>query len=418
MGRAKRAITLVSAAWFACAPRTTVDGADLSESLKSVGLSAYWSARLPVGAADSVKEAFLVDEALYVGTNQGLLFSLERETGLIRWGLKATEPGYRIYRPTHVPSQDGTGETILVTTDGFRLLDRHSGEDRDRFVPLFAPGGGAVGSNNHLFAGGADGRFYSLFLPVAGTHDWRVYWRVQVDGPVTVTPNLDGSGNLVFATQGGTVYSCRAADKALNWSFCTGGPILGDPAVVVGAVFVASMDRSVYRLRAGRGNQQWRTRLPGPLREGPLMAGQTVFQPCEGFGVFALDATTGAQRWNVVQAGSFVAHQRDRDLLFSTDNRLLVIDHKNGGLESEFEVAPFDRAVSNPVDDAVYLLSDRGEVLALRLESVPYLRYQQILAAKERLNTRPRASSTAAAPDAPALQTEEDPFRSSRDPRR
>ena len=50
---------------------------------------------------------------------------------------------------------------------------------------------------------------------------------------------------LLFASQGGTVYSCRAADKALNWAFTAGGPILGDPAVDERGVYVASTDRSL-----------------------------------------------------------------------------------------------------------------------------------------------------------------------------
>ncbi len=389
----------------------------VDEAVEAVGLTKLWDARLPLSSGEAIKDVFLVDEVLYASTTRGILFALQADVGLIRWGVKITEPGYRIFPPAHVPAADGSGDTIAVATNGFWLLDRFSGDEHRRFNPGFPPVSGAVGLGNALFAGGADGLMYSFVSAHPRTGDTFLRWRVQLDGPVTTTPVLHGGGNLLFATQAGTVYSCRAEDKSLRWVFRTGGPILGDPVVDESGVYLGSMDRSLYRLDKNHGTQIWRLRLPNTLATGPVVVAHTVYQFCEGHGLFAVDADKGQQRWVAPTARTFVAHHRDRDVLSTGNGQLDVVDHESGRALARAQVSPFTGAVANPRDDAVFLFTNQGEVLAARMENIPYLRYQQILSARKRLNVGPRAPSSAAHPvPEPVTGPEvDDPFRSSRD---
>src|SRR3972149_1862777 len=133
--------------------------------------------------------------------------------------------------------------------------------------------------------GGADGKFYSLKVDPRLPGRPIKRWEVRAGGPVTATPVLYDHDTLLFASQGGSVFSCLAGDKTLRWSFRTGGAINGDPAVDDSGIYVVSTDRSLYKLHGGIGTVLWRARFPRPLTEGPTVAGPMVYQYCPDHGV-------------------------------------------------------------------------------------------------------------------------------------
>ncbi len=391
-----------------------------SATLRAAGLTPYWQAQLPLGAEDTIKEGHLVDEALYVISDGGSVFSLKTDAGLLRWSAKLTERDYVIYRPTHLDclSADRTGPVVIPTTTETFVYDRYSGNLLQSFVPRFPVGGSAVGYDSTVFMGGSDGRFYSLLL--ADPRIVRPYlrWEVLAGGPVTASPLLYGNRKLLFASQNGVVFSCSAIDKTFGWAFATGGAILGNPVVDASGVYVASFDRSLYKLHTGVGEMLWRVRFPNPLVEGPVVQAHTVYQYCRDYGVTAIDADTGEERWHVATARFFAARSRDRTILFTHDRRLLVVDQDSGEIEGSIPAAPAFTVVSNPHDDAVYLLDRAGRVLCARAESIPYLRIQQVIAARQQLNLQPLQRTRLEGPSWEADEADpslSDPLRSRRD---
>ena len=388
------------------------------DTLRAAGLSPYWQAKLPLGAKDTIKEAHLVDEILYVVTDGGSVFSLQTDVGLLRWGAKLTERDYTIYRPTHLLRADGPGPVVITTTTQTFVYDRYSGHLLQSFTPTFPVGCGAVGYDNTVFLGGSDGRFYSLLL--AHPRITRPYrrWEVIAGGPVTASPLLQRNGNLLFASQNGVMFSCSAIDRTFGWAFATGGAILGDPAVDESGVYVASFDRSLYKLHSGIGELLWRVRFPHPLVEGPIVQAHTVYQYCQDYGVTAIDTDTGEERWHVTTARIFAARSRDRTILFTNDRRLLVVDQDSGEIKQSIPADPAFTVVSNPHDDAVYLLDRAGRVLCARMDSVPYLRIQEAIAARRQLNRPPHQTARLEGLTWQVVEedpTLSDPFRSRRD---
>jgi hypothetical protein len=146
------------------------------------------------------------------------------------------------------------------------------------------------------------------------------------------------------------------------------------------------MDRGLYRLDANSGWKIWHARFPSPLPEGPLVAGQTVFQFCSGDGLSAVDADTGARLWLEPEGRTLAAHLGDRDVLFTTDRALLVVDHVKGDTMERVECPDAFKAVANAKSNAVYLLSFDGRILCVKPKEVPYLRHDELDAARERLN--------------------------------
>lgn len=388
--------------------------------LEDVGMYRYWQARLPISDKDVLLEGHLVDEALYVITDNGVVFALHADVGLIRWGKKLAEPDYRIYAPTHLRTADGNGHVVIPTVAKVFVMDRFSGETAWAFTPEFAPGGPAVGYDSMLHLGGLDGRFYSLVLLGDVSFPPVKNWEVLASGPVTAAPVLFGRGMLLFAAQGGRVYACRASDKALAWTFQTEGPILGDPAVDGSGVYVAGMDRSLYKLDRGTGRVIWRKRFPRPLRTGPVVSAGTVFQPCGSEGLVAVDAESGNEKWRQPAGQAFVAHSKGSDVLFTHDHRLLIVDPEKGAVRHAIDAHDVLVSVVNTRNDAVYLLGTDGRVLCSRLDGIPYLKRQQVIAARRRLNRPPLAEAAAVqpgptGPGSDMSPTNSDPLRSRRD---
>ncbi len=387
--------------------------------LQAAGMSRYWQAHLPISPGDSLDKIYRVDEALYVTTDHGVLYAVTADTGLVRWAQKVAGEDHQIYPPSHVRTTSGTGPTIVTTTTSVFIYDRYSGVLIQSFEPTFAAGSAAVADGGVLYMGSAAGRFYSLQL--ASPEPFK-RWEVLADGPITTTPILYDRDTLLFVGQRGTAYSCVASDKTLNWRVRPGGTVMTDVAVDESGVYLASLDRSLYKVDLESGRLAWRVRLPNPLTEGPVAASQTVYQYCVDNGLSAIDAETGTERWRHPDGRTFVAHARGGDLVLTVDRRLLVVDHESGEVRHVVDAPAVTAALSNTLDDAAYMYSGDGRVLCVRLDSVPYLRRQQVLSARQVLNQPPEVASGATGGDEAAKSSQagrrtDDPLRSRRDDR-
>ncbi len=394
-------------------------------SLEAAGMTRYWEAQLPITPDDALIEGHLIDEALYVITDNGILFAVQADVGLIRWAEKLAEPDYKIYRPTHIRNADGNGPVVIPTTSKVFVFNRFSGELIKQFAPGFGAGSAAVAYDGVMFMGSAGGRFYCLQIMHPLVQKPFKLWEVNTGGPITATPLLFGRDTLIFASQTGTVYSCRAPDKALHWAFTTGGPITGDPAADEEGVYVASADRSLYKISHGSGQVVWRVRFPQPLVEGPLVRANSVYQYCPYQGIVSIDVETGTEKWRDPTGRAFVAHASGGDTIFTQNRRLEVVDHETGEVRHSIAAPKVVATVPNTEHDAVILLGEGGRVLCARLGSVPYLRRQQVIAARKRLNLPPideaaalqRAREASGEEETKTDQTIKDPLRSRYDTR-
>jgi len=392
------------------------DGLIDEAQLQSAGLSKYWEARVPLSAGDSVQEAFLIEDMLYVVTDSGILFAIQTDVGFLRWGVKATEPDYTIHRPTHLRTAGGGGAVLVPTTTAVFLYDKSTGKEHYRFRPPFPLGGPIAAAGSQLLAGGSDGLFYSLLYHPRSAEPV-IAWKVAAGGAVTAAPVLFDSDKVLFATHGGMVFSCRAGDKAFRWAYRTRGPVFGDPVVDESGAYIASADQSLYKLDWDEGTMLWRFRFPGPLLTGPTVLAHTAYQFCESDGLTAIDADTGQMKWRNGAGRRLLAHSRDRDVLLLADHKVQVVDHASGKNLAAIDADAVDLGVSNPGDDSVYLLGADGAVLCARMESVPYLRRQQIIAAREHMSLPQWADGEAQDASASPKQadSESDPLRSCRD---
>ena len=119
---------------------------------------------------------------------------------------------------------------------------------------------------------------------------------------------------------------------------------------------------------------------------------------------------------------TLAAHSPNGDVIFTASNLLRVVHHENGEVLATVETPSVFKAVSNTRDGSVYLLGHDGRVLCTRLDDVPYLRRQQVMAARQLLNRPPvdesKLPERLIKPFVPQPDpTEDDPLRSKKDTR-
>ena len=392
-------------------------------SLDELGFQRFWELELDLDRGGAATDAFLVDDTLYVMTDKGSVHAVHAGVGLSRWSQNFTTSAFRVFRPYHFQLENGEMLAVFSTAARTIIVDRYAGDIVGDFPLDKAMSSPTIADATNIYFGSADGHMYAMIWRDTPRHEAVNRWRVMAGGPVTSTPVLTDAGeNLVFASQGGSVYSCTAQFKVFNWEFKSNGPIIGDFFVDPSGIYVASTDRSLYRLDAGSGVAEWRVRFPEPLREGPVVMGRTVYLNVPGEGLAAVDADRGTVLWNNADAQHLLCSTVDRIYAMTDRNRILSIDAATGKtLQSITPNAPLI-PVRNLADDSIYLVNSRGGILCARPSGTPYLTPDQVESARVDLRKPPVAVGEAAASDEPRpLESKrgvvdlDDPLRSNSD---
>ena len=176
--------TLVVVAAPGCAARRARSPDLAGPTLKDAGLARYWTADVPIPSGDSLAKVYLVDDTLYLYTLNGIVFAVQADTGLIRWGKKLSARNLSIQKPGHITATPGYSLAAFVTPGGTQILDRYTGETIASFPNEFAVGGAPVGVGDTLFMGSADGNVYALVWHTAGSGETIQWWTVRAGGPV------------------------------------------------------------------------------------------------------------------------------------------------------------------------------------------------------------------------------------------
>jgi len=387
--------------------------------LQQAGFRLHWEANLPLSDGDSIGDGYLVDDVLYVTTDLGRLFAVTSESGLIRWAHVVTEPDYRIFPPSHMVTEDDNSPVIVPTATRTLIYDRYTGELIQRYTPKYANAGPVVAGDNIVLSGSIVPRVTALRVGLSNNAQTLLLWEVSTDAPVTTRPLLINNSDVVFATRGGTVYRCAGVDKELRFATDVGGPIVSDPVFDATGIYVASIDRSLYKLDRGNGRILWRVRFQEPLRTGPIVLDGLVYQYSPKEGMTAVEADSGEVRWRRPECIRFVSRSKAGVTMWTADGNLAVIDPETGEAVTGITTLDVHGVVSNTQNDAAFLLGRDGTINALRLGDIPYLKRQEILAARRKLNQKPAERQTLIdqpkVPDRTERRRDDDPLRSKRD---
>ena len=175
-------------------------------------------------------------------------------------------------------------------------------------------------SDNRVFVGGGFGSFeFYAFDARTGTAAWHL--RTTDDGP---TAAVLAEGLAVFNTESCTLEVVQMATGKVVWERWLGDPLLAQPAVMDGRVFMAYPQAGAHRLGCFSlrdGKPLWATRLDHDVITAPIVAEGKVYLSTFDGTVWCIDPGSGKVQWTqqlqatsapwVYQADVFVAHRED-----------------------------------------------------------------------------------------------------------
>ena len=353
-------------------------------------------------------------ELVYVGSSDGRLYALDRDSGEERWRFDAGSPvnsspavaGELVFfssRDNSVYALDrrngalkwrvATGETVPfewgaegwdfftsspVVVDGAVLvgsgdgniysLDSATGRERWRFATEGRVRSSPAVAGGVAYVGSADGSLYALELETG-----ELKWRFDTEGwslssadfgfdrkTIQSSPTVM-DGTVYFGSRDGALYAVTSETGELKWRNSEGASwVVASPAASDGVVYTGWSDALIFHaVDAESGAERWRFETGHRVFSSAAVVGETVyFGNSNGF-LFAFDIATGEERWRY-QTGEAVRSSpavADSVLYFGSDDGFVY------ALEAAVGLAPF-RAVfwdSNSVSLAVYGGRDEHE---------------------------------------------------------
>lgn len=255
---------------------------------------------------------------VYMGTDRGVFYALNRDTGRIAW--KYAAPTTILSTPAVLP---GGKQVVFECSDGnIYALNAATGT----FVWSFKRNDGSLGYSSptvdkqSVFVCGEN----TVYKLAADTG--KEQWRTPIGGKSLGTPVIDGD-KVFVGGDGSSLMALDAQNGKPLWTF-SGGPTpkgatgewFGPPLAAGGTVYVSTYNRWVYAVDAQTGRAKWTYRVLGSAltrpaldaKRGVLYVASTTFR--DNPTVTALNAQTGAKLWDYkagyVSASPIVAGER------------------------------------------------------------------------------------------------------------
>lgn len=404
------ALLLVLAATLLTPPVVGQSDFVSADALRSAGLATFWQFQVSLEPDQAILDAYLVDDHLYLGTNDGYVFALDARTGVLRWLQPVTRSGYRLRRPCHA-----AGRTIFVTPVDIQAYDKLTGDGVGRQALRFPPGSGCASDGDRVFVGGLDARVYAF-----DARTLAVDWKITVDGPVRATPVVQGR-DVLIADDGRSVYCTTRTRKGYRWSVMTSGANSADLVTDDAGVYVASQDQSLYVydlgfVGGGGGHLRWRALFNAPLRDPPVVTPHTVFQYVPGTGLAALETGQPYEvdervRWMLPEGRAALTVHEGRVYVLGSEE-LLAVELKSGTVTHRVPTPGLSIGLPSPDNASVYLVASNGRIFCARPIGAPPLRDSDIRAAETPGTAQPPNEESAATQPAAAAAPPLDVIRS------
>lgn len=370
--RRMRFLSAALLAWCGALPALAADYVP-ADKLRETGWRKSWQIQLPLEAGQRLSAVYLVDDQLYLPTEDGYVFAVHAETGATRWLRPVSTSGYPIRRPAHAGNR-----TIFAIPTMILQVNRLNGEGLAKQDLRFPAGTAPVSDGERIFVGGLDQRIYAFEIgnPYRG-------WKAVTAGPIVSTPTLFQE-ILYLASSDGSIYACTAPNKRLHWAAPASlyGSVTADLVVDGNGVYVACQDRSLYLLDLLFGRTRWRARFPGPLYEPPVLTDELAFQYCPGDGVSAVEiAQLGIDeriRWKAPRGRRLLTQDEQGAALLGLDQNLLFVRVADGKVLHEVAAPGMTLGDASLATPAIYMASTDGRVFCARPENVPLVTAQEV----------------------------------------
>jgi outer membrane protein assembly factor BamB len=238
------------------------------------------------------------DDAIYVTSSDGMVYSLDRDTGDKNWNSAVLGDGDKIWSTPYIE-----GDKVYISTfDGhLYALSADDGIITWNFTTESEIGfvSSPVVSNGVIFIGSFDRNLYAVKVESNET-----LWKFAGDNCFWATPLV--SNNVVYAScLDNNIYAIDAGNGTQLWSFDAGSPIVVSPLLVDDSLVVVAESGNVYVINPKTGIGE---RIKNPENDNkPTINALVQATPCAQEGIvyirgqndwlYALDIKQGEVIW-------------------------------------------------------------------------------------------------------------------------
>lgn len=227
-------------------------------SLRSLDLL-DWSEKWAVQAGPVEGEPLVLDDRIYVGTDESLVRCYDLSTGRLLW--KRTVPG-RVRG-----SLATNGDLIFAATD-------------DRWIcAVSAASGHPVWRSEiggHAVAGPA---VYGQSVFIGCPNEWvgafdaesgRAIWTARTTGGIFTTPAVNGHA-LYVGTSQGQLYAFDIHNATILWQTGIQGVFGSSPLISGSVLYIGSLNRKIMAFDCQTGESVWEAEVRGRVRTTPVI---------------------------------------------------------------------------------------------------------------------------------------------------
>lgn len=198
-------------------------------------------------------------------------------------------------------ANDADGATIVFKLDGEPVETKPQpsvySDEAFHHAAMFSlegvkPGGHLLTADAVLKDGRHDRRAITFYRE---STDPKVLWRVQTEAAIKAAPVIAGHLLIVADTAGKLTAYDRYTGQS-QWSFSTGGEILGAPAVTRSLLIFGSGDGKVYAVD-DTGKERWNYEAGAPVYSPPLVDNGVAYVGDNAGCLHAINVETGKKQW-------------------------------------------------------------------------------------------------------------------------
>jgi outer membrane protein assembly factor BamB len=327
--------------------------------LKQAGLQSSWQIQLPLKPAEQIDCLYVVDEYLYVLTNQNFFFCVQRDSGSIRSLLSIAVAGLPVLRPI----QYEKNSAFLIGQE-LKVFDPVAGQITKtmKLSQLSGSYGSIARNNDNVYICGSDNRLYT-FSAKEGT----MLGMVTADNDSPIHSVIASDAIVWFATTVGNVVAMDSMNRQKLWQFNLSGKMTAPLILENKFIYAAGLDTKLYKLDTKTGKPAWKEPfITGDSIREPLLLGKTcVYVFTSGTGLYAVNKETGKAVWNLPRSRSVLAELDDQAYVYASSGVLTLMDNLTGKEKVSVDITGVERfAVNTSADSVLYLADTKGCVMA------------------------------------------------------
>ena len=333
-------------------PAKEIQSAFLSEQiLERRGLRLIW--KLPLDGT-GIRYADVNGDHLYVVTKKNRMYCIESATGLVQWISD-------LHRRPDGPPGFSPRYAVISAGDVVRIIDKRAGQVKWQFETNIHPVSRPYCTSSHFVYGCLTGDVCGFQFG-----DRFPRWRFKASAAVYAAPcYLEG---FAFAVDdGGSLVKYNVALRLTSKETPLGARPVGDLLAFKQMLYLGTENSEMVAVRAPTASKIWTHGSGGRVAAGPWLSktAHVLYYGARDDGLYALTAATGKRRWMLPGGLKPVGVSGDDLFVLKADGALCRVNAGTGKPLWSEPTAPFVTAIDQTANDAVYLISEDGQIFAV-----------------------------------------------------